>query len=279
MSANALSIWQIPAYLLYVQPALTDSAIAAAQKDIGFELPREYLELLRTQNGGYIRYRLPDMVHNTIAGIGPNFPSLSPVDWDEEVQECVNFKLQGLVPFDGDGHWHLCFDYRKSPTKPCITYIDVECDQQSRVAGSFAEYLEKLEIDVNDELVLEGITDIEKLKSKLSAALKMTFEPPNSYDYGYPVHRAMAVPLKKNGIAEWLCIDPNVVPRGFIRDDDPQNAEAKKLTAEFAPRFPELPANSWILTATDGIRTKVTRACAESGVAVRPLQDYVKKKR
>lgn len=277
MPANALNIWQVPAYLPYVQPALTDSAITAAQKDIGFELPREYLELLRTQNGGYIRYRLPDMVHNTIAGIGPNFPSLSRVDWDEEVQESVSFKLQGLVPFDGDGHWHLCLDYRKSD-KPRITYVDIECDEQSPVANSFADYLGKLEIAVDDELVLEGIADIEKLKSKLSAALKMTFEPPNSYDYGYPVHRAMATPARKNGVPEWLSISPNTVPRGFARADDPPYAQAKNLAEGFAAQFSELPANSWIVTATDGIRTKVIRACAEAGVAARPLHDYISEK-
>jgi hypothetical protein len=111
MAATADTIWRVPAYLPYLQPPLTDEAVAAAEKAIGFELPAEYLHLLRKQNGGYIRYSLPENVHNTIAGIGPHFPSLTEFDWDQ-CQESVSFPLRGLVPFDGDGHWHLCLDYR-----------------------------------------------------------------------------------------------------------------------------------------------------------------------
>ena len=55
-------IWRVPAYLPYLQPALTEEAILAAENSIGFKLPTAYLELLREQNGGYIRYSLPEMV-------------------------------------------------------------------------------------------------------------------------------------------------------------------------------------------------------------------------
>ncbi len=77
MSEIRSTIWQVPAYLPYLQPELTDDAIAAAEKAIGYTLPAEYLELLRIQNGGYIRLSLPEMVHDSIAGIGPYFPSLT----------------------------------------------------------------------------------------------------------------------------------------------------------------------------------------------------------
>ena len=70
MDATASTIWQIPAYLPYLQPTLTNAAVAAAESQIGYKLPPEYLDLLRTQNGGYIRFSLPDKVHDTIAGIG-----------------------------------------------------------------------------------------------------------------------------------------------------------------------------------------------------------------
>jgi hypothetical protein len=46
---------------------LTDETVASAEKQIGYKLPLEYLNLLRKQNGGYIRFSLPDMVHDTIA--------------------------------------------------------------------------------------------------------------------------------------------------------------------------------------------------------------------
>ena len=52
-------------------------------------------------------------------------------------------------------------------------------------------------------------------------------------------------------------------------------AELKDLMPGYTARFPELPAGSYILGATDGVRAKVIEACAGSRRAVRPLRDYV----
>lgn len=83
MGANAETIWRVPAYLPYLQPPLADEVVALAEKEIGYKLPEEYLNLLRKQNGGYIRFSLPEKVHDTIAGIGPYYPSLTKFDWDD----------------------------------------------------------------------------------------------------------------------------------------------------------------------------------------------------
>jgi hypothetical protein len=119
MGTIADMIWQVPAYLPYLQPPLTAEAVAAAEDEIGYKLPSEYLDLIRKQNGGYIRYALPDSPHDTIAGIGPYFPSLTRVDW-AECQDRVSYRLEGLVPYDGDGHWHLCLDYRSNSEIPAV---------------------------------------------------------------------------------------------------------------------------------------------------------------
>ena len=189
MAATPETIWQVPAYLPYLQPSLTDAAVSAAETEIGYKLPSDYLNLLRKQNGGYIRYSLQEMVHNAIAGIGPHFPSLTDFDWDE-CQEYVSFPLEGLVPFDGDGHWHLCLDYRQHKDVPTVTYVDIECDQESPVAASFVDYLAKLQVDVGEDYVVEGVSGIERVTSELSSALGIVFEPPDTYAHGYPTHRA-----------------------------------------------------------------------------------------
>ena len=64
MAATSETIWQVPAYLPYLQPPLTDAAVAAAEAAIGYKLPPDYLNLLRKQNGGYIRYSLPVASHS-----------------------------------------------------------------------------------------------------------------------------------------------------------------------------------------------------------------------
>lgn len=271
MSATADTIWRIPAYLPYLQPPLTEAAIAAAEGKIGYKLPAEYLELLKKQNGGYIRYSLPEMVHDCIAGIGPHYPSLTDFDWDY-CREHVSFPLQGLVPFDGDGHWHICLDYRKHPDAPSVTHVDVECDHESPIAASFEEYLWELRLDVDDEYVVEAITDIEKLKSELSGALGVPFDPPDAYAHGYPIH---CVRLGTEKAPEWIWISPNLALRGIVRPDHKRYAELKDLMPGLAPRFPDVPSDGYILSVSPAIRNRVVRTCAELGMAIRPLREYV----
>jgi len=272
MAATPETIWQIPAYLPYLQPALTEVAIAEAEAEIGYKLPADYLNLLRTQNGGYIRHCLPERVHDTIAGIGPNFPSLTGFDWDEW-QEQVGFPLDGLVPFDGDGHWHLCLDYRRRKNAPTVTYVDIEGDHESPVAVSFADYLAKLQIETGENYVLEGVLEIEKVTAGLSAALGIAFELPDTYAHGYPIYRA-ALGTKNN--PEWVWLSPNQVPRGFVRADDPRYSELKDLLPGVAARFPEVPPDACILRATDAVRVKVLNACVRSQMTIRPLREYVR---
>ena len=270
--ATPETIWQVPAYLPYLQPPLTDRAVASAETKIGHRLPAAYLRLLRKQNGGYIRFSLPEMIHDQIAGIGPHFPSLTEHDWGEG-QAWVSFPLQGLVPFDGDGHWYICLDYRKSPATPSVTYVDIECDHQSGVGGSFTDYLAKLRVEVDEEYVLESVADIEAVKSHLSSALSTEFYPPDCRAHGYPMHRAQ---LGTGASPEWVWMSPNTVPRGFVRPNDPRYRELKDLMPGTADRFPGLPADSYILKTTDGVRSDVILACLQSRVSIRPLREYVK---
>ena len=270
MNANADTIWKVPAYLPYLQPPLTDEAVDAAERQIGYKLPGEYLDLLRKQNGGYIRFSLPEMVHDSIAGIGPYFPSLTRFDWDE-CQESVSYPLQGLVPFDGDGHWYLCLDYRNNSRTPSITHAEIEGDEEIGVADSFADYLAMLKLEVGDDYVLEGVTDVEKVIAALASSLKVSFDPPNTLMRGYPMYLAH---FQSNGIPAWVLVGPNWVPRGFVRPDDPRYAELKDLMPGHALRFPMAPAQSYIVSTSDGVRPMVIDACVRYGLIARPLREY-----
>jgi len=269
--ATVDTIWQIPVYLPYLQPPLTDDAVAAAEKVIGRRLPSEYLDLLRKQNGGYIRFSLPEMGHDKIAGIGPNFPSLTGFDWDE-CQGQVSYPLRGLVPFDGDGHWHLCLDYRKDARVPAVTFANVECDSETPLADSFADYLAMLRPKVDDEHVLQSVPDLERLKADLSRRLAAAFDSLDDYTAGYPIERAR---LGDDRNPQWLWISPNTVRRGFIRPDESGYSVLKDLLPGLGDRFPGLPAGSYILSATDGVRDRVLDACGATGLTIRPLRDYL----
>lgn len=271
MNASADTIWKVPAYLPFLQPPLTDAAVEAAELKIGHKLPNAYLELLRKQNGGYIRFTLPESVHNSIAGIGPYFPSLTEFDW-EGWESAVSFPLQGLVPFDGDGHWYLCFDYRDDPCIPSITHADIEGNEETAVASSFAEYLGLLKLDIEDEYVLEGVSDVDKLIAFLGSSLKVGFDPPNMLMHGYPVYVARS---QTGSMPQWVVVSPNSVPRGFVRPNDPRYSELEDLMPGHALRFPEAPADSYIVSTSDGVRSKVINACLKSRVIARPLREYI----
>lgn len=272
MTARPETIWRVPAYLPYLQPPLTQSAVAAAEERIGFRLPAAYLDLLRTQNGGYIRMALPELAHDCISGIGPHFPSLTMFDW-AKAQDHVGFPLQGLVPFDGDGHWYLCLDYREDAAAPSVSHIDIECDRQSVVAPSFAAYLALLCFEEEeDHYVLETTLDVEEVVARLSAALGVPFDPPDARTQSYPQHRAALGNAERR---EWLWLSPNEVPRGFVRAGDPRYDELKDLLPGRALRYPEAPAGCLLLAPTYSARTRVVEACKAARLPIRPLLDYL----
>lgn len=265
-------IWQVPVYLPYLQPDLSDEAIEAAESKLGVSLPSAYIDLLRVQNGGYIRLSLPETCNEVIAGIGPHFPSLKEVDWSE-VSDWVSFDPEGLIPFDSDGHWHLCFDYRRSTGAPRISYIDIECDSEEVVAKSFEEYLDLLCFDDKREYVVTGGNDIEEIVTTLSNALKKRFELTGEDDNGYAQYRVRLGGSKFD--PEWLWIAPNRVPRGFVRRDDPRYNQLKAKADGWGLRFPECPEASCTLTATEGVAEQVKLACSDAALNLIPVNDLL----
>jgi len=241
--SNIKTIWRVPKYLPYVQPDLTNEILVNAEKLIGYKLPKDYVEILKIQNGGYIRFTLQDTVHSQIYGIGPYFPSLTQFDWTED-QEYVSFNLDGLFPFDGDGHWHLCLDYRKNKSEPEITLIDTELDSEKFIAKNFQEYLSCLALDIKDEYTIESNLKLEALIEKISLELKIEFEEPDSFSHGYPVYRSKF----KNA---WVWISSNKVPTGFIRKDDYRYDELKSLMEKTSLRYPEISENFYFLSVSE----------------------------
>lgn len=154
-------IWRVPPYEGYVQSLLTDELLDATERELGVRLPTAYVALLRVQNGGYLRVGFPEdrnynVTHSVIRGIGTKYPRLTKDAWwhDEEDFEPVPAGAEWLIPFDGDGHWDLCLDYRQSPTDatglrtdPAVVVIDTEeldPNIESFVAESFCAYLGQL---------------------------------------------------------------------------------------------------------------------------------------
>ncbi|QEC75685.1 SMI1/KNR4 family protein [Mucilaginibacter ginsenosidivorax] len=263
------SIWEAPIYLPYLQPTLTDEMVKEAENLIGFRLPYEYVNLLKIQNGGYIRYTLKNTPHSVIAGIGLNYPSITDFEWFRSYDDYMSFSLEGLFPFDGDGHWNLCLDYRKNNLEPEITYIDTESDFEELIASNFSCYLNMLEIEVEDEYIIQLALSIEYTITQISNITNIKFEEPDYFAHGYAVYRGMF-----NG--SWVWVSPNKVPRGFIRETEDRYEELKTQMEGTALRFPEVPENSVIINISDETQgAQLINKLIENGLSINKLKDLI----
>lgn len=142
----------------YTLPGFSVGEVRRTEKVLGVRLPKAYVELMREQNGGKLRLRgvmsqeRPHKWHTSrtvyefgsIAGVHAKaWNGLTQSARDESGERYIP---EGLVAFDGDGHWWLCLDYRKCGPKgePCITHYDTETPGEFRVAASFESLLRGL---------------------------------------------------------------------------------------------------------------------------------------
>jgi hypothetical protein len=230
------TLWQAPAFLDYVQPRLTPDLVRGAEAQLHVRLPSTYVEMLEVQNGGYLRATWPGLPHRRLDGIGTGFPSLTSVDawWygaDASAEDWVPAQSELLVPFDGDGDWDLCFDYRaRGPSaEPSITYIDIEKGQDVPVAESFDPFLAGL-VDEVEQVAIRIYADVEleEFGRVFAAACGQPVTDEGDWNYG---HRHLMANM--GGPDRWAWISPNRVPAGFRRAGDRVVA-----TAETALRLP-----------------------------------------
>lgn len=251
-------IWRVPAFLNWVHPALTPDIIAAAEHVLKVRLPAEYLDLLRIQNGGYTELVLPNSVQGEIWGIGAQYPTITDgslkqrlTGHDDEVWMPLGSHL--LIPFDGDGHWYMCFDYRAAGphAEPQVALVDIECALERVVADSFAHFMSLLVRNrgPNPVFVVERISP-EAVVEMLGKALGLRFEGPDNFNHGYPIWRAK---LRDGPHADWVWIDPNEVPVAFRRN----GRGVVETLDDTTTRFPEFSRTAAVITCFPGAAPRV----------------------
>lgn len=279
-------LWAVPAYLPYLQPPLTDAMVVDAETHLDVRLPRAYVAALRLQNGGYLRTQHhPATQVDCLWGIGPGFPSILDHDWSEirgHMQAngiTTPAGLGDLVPFSGDGHLYVCFDYRRSgrQAEPSVSLIDVESfDTDEVLAADVDTFLAALERR-EDELGVVTDLDLAGVSEALGAAFGCRFEAIAEDDIGYPgyaVLRGRIGPLEEPGAPRagaWVCLAPNLVPRGFVRQGEPHVEAHRHLLRELAPRSPA-DLDCPVLLALSGSDEVVATALSRSPLPLRRLR-------
>lgn len=234
------NFWKKPVFLPYVQYDLTDDMISNAEDYLGYKLPETYIKLLKIQNGGYTRFTIKGSPLGQCWGIGSNFPNILDNDWKrDDVEDFVSFPLEGLIPFDGDGHWYCCFDYRENNNEPKITFIDIECDEQQLVAENFDEFLAQLTLDI-DDCVIAVLTDesLMTFKATFEKLFSIRFNPPSNDTSGYDVYTS--IERYKDSC---FFLYQNLVPFAFARVGDINFDKLADFQGKTAYIYPELQRN------------------------------------
>jgi hypothetical protein len=171
---DAELFWKPSEYALrdYVGAPVTEGAVAAVERELGYKLPAAYVELMQFQNGGIPRrtcHRTKEQTtwaddHIAITGIyslGSEKPcSLSGEFGSRFWVEEWGYPDIGVYFADcpSAGHDMLCLDYRAcGPTgEPQVVHIDQEWDYKIVfVAENFAAFILGLE----DDAVFEEAAD------------------------------------------------------------------------------------------------------------------------
>ncbi|OXM60756.1 SMI1/KNR4 family protein [Amycolatopsis vastitatis] len=133
--------------------ALTDDALARAERELSVRLPAELAELLRLRDGG------------TVADGCDAFPTREPTSWSEThvpfdllhgVGSGAGISLldsaylvgewglpASIVLLSGDGHTWIGLDYRRSAT-PAVTWFDADRETELPLAPTFRDFAEGL---------------------------------------------------------------------------------------------------------------------------------------
>ncbi|MCB6185140.1 SMI1/KNR4 family protein [Leeia sp. TBRC 13508] len=253
-------IWSVPVYLPSLQPNLCDAAISELEMRLHVKLPESYLDILRQQNGGSTRWYHPESPSREIWGIGPHIPHIGGENrWYEATYPDIwrPKDFHKLIPFDGDGNWHICFDYRQNE-EPCVTYIDLETMEDRLVAQSFSNFLSELVPDKEEFVGLIGISsdiDINEAKTRLNQLFaSKAKEGQGIDDLGYPTYFWPHI----------AGISPNRVPRSFVRSDDPRFSELNNLLQGEALRYPEFPDVNVLVKLTSDIAADKFLIAAQS---------------
>lgn len=234
---DPITYWKSPAYAPTVRSPLTPAVLADVEHEVGVRLPDALVELLREQNGGYLR---DGGLLRSAAGIKENEPWFR----DAEILEREYWQQAGnldlLIPIRDGGHTDVCLDYRDcGPTgEPSVTFVDNECDSQRVLAGSFSDYLAALEFGFDDAVYLVAGLDVVEVAEHV--AVLVDGEVSVASDRGPVVNVTDQPPL---------CFVENECDSGF--GDGRQ-----------ALRVPEYPECGWLLTRHDGLDAEYFEAHA-----------------
>ncbi|MFE4898202.1 SMI1/KNR4 family protein [Peribacillus butanolivorans] len=130
---------------------LTEEDIKKAEKEFNVNFPKEYIELLKIKNGGYLKYQaLPVNFKNSWADDHIPLHYLYGIKKNKGIFNSKvllkewGIKEKAFITISGDGHTWTVLDYRNNKIEPEITFIDIEENKITVIFKSFKEMIDNL---------------------------------------------------------------------------------------------------------------------------------------
>lgn len=135
---------------------LTKEDVWKAEEHFGVKLPREYVELLRIQNGGYL---LKDSIN---IGVEIDNEHTLAIDYLLGIKEDKGIMETGyllnewgidsnhLIVISGDGHYFIVLDYREDQNNPKVAYLISDSGELIELFPTFYEIMNELVPDESE---------------------------------------------------------------------------------------------------------------------------------
>lgn len=159
----------------------TDKQIKQTEKQLGVTLPAFYVELLKSQDGGYIQYEaFPTDFPTSWAADHINVNELYGIETETSILDSPDLIEEWDLPkniilISGDGHTWIALDYRERLENPSVILIDEEGAGVQTLAPNFETFINGLTVDEPmdwADYVLYEASQIDE-ETKLSIAKKV----------------------------------------------------------------------------------------------------------
>ncbi|MBC1604417.1 SMI1/KNR4 family protein [Listeria rocourtiae] len=140
-------------------PKLTNKDVELAEATFGVKLPKNYIKMLKKQNGGYLKTDAVRVEFTNDDGDGYILlDSLYGIKPDEGVMETEYYKKEwgitkgNIVIIAGNGHSFVALDYEGTTTTPKVIFIDTESSQIEFISHTFEEFIDAMYLlDIDDD--------------------------------------------------------------------------------------------------------------------------------
>ncbi|MFJ7367804.1 SMI1/KNR4 family protein [Peribacillus frigoritolerans] len=136
---------------------LNAETLQKVQRELQVDLPESYINVLNKRNGFYLKKKyFPTCIPNSWANNSVYVDALYGIGEDSGLIDTIylrkewGIRSKKLVIISAEAPAFICLDYRRRKN-PIVTFIDVEANQEIKLAKGFEEFMNGLVEEIKEE--------------------------------------------------------------------------------------------------------------------------------